>query len=238
MKKLAVINGLRGYAILAVIYFHLIAVFLNLPGFDRTEVGGITIFPQTFLSNGWLGVDLFFVLSGFVLFLPYALGKRKMTTETDWKDFYIKRAERLLPLYYIVVIISVIFVVRWGHVHDFSFWKEMFLMATCTFNFTKATFIPQSNYVLWSLGIEVLFSLIFPLLLIGIAKQGIYKITIATFIVSLLTRIYASFSPEYDVAPHLNMIKDSLLGRLDDFLLGMLICYWFVTDWNKAFLEK
>ncbi|HEY0262866.1 MAG TPA: acyltransferase [Chitinophagales bacterium] len=238
MKKLAVINGLRGYAILGVIFFHLVGAFFYLPGSDSAKIGDITVFPLTFLGSGWLGVDLFFILSGFVLYLPYALGKRKIVTRNDWKDFYLKRAERLLPLYYIVAIISIIFIVRWSNIHEETFWKEVFLMATITFNFTKETFIPQSNYVLWSLGIEVLFSLIFPVLILGIAKQGIYKVSLAVFAISLLTRIYAAFSPEYDVAPHLNMIKDSVLGRLDDFILGMLICHWFVTNWRKTFFEK
>ncbi len=240
MKKLAVINGLRGYAILGVIYFHLIGVFFNQVGWSTYKIFDITIFPLTYLSNGWLGVDLFFILSGFVLYLPYATKSRELATKSDLWGFFKNRAARLLPLYYTVVLISVIFIVRWSHIHDWAFWKEMLLMFTCTFNFTRETFIPQSNYVLWSLGIEVLFSLLFPVLIWGIKKNGIVKFSLFVFYFSFIVRMISYwYKPEYYyVAPHLNMIKDSIFGRLDDFIVGMLVCHWFVTGWKQVWLEK
>lgn len=238
MKKLAVVNGLRGYAILGVIYFHLIGAFFNLPGWQPYYIGETPVYPFTFLGNGWLGVNLFFILSGFVLYLPYATGTRKITTQTDWWEFYKKRAERLLPLYYVVVIISIIFVVRWSHIYEWTFWREVLTTFTFTFNFFKETFIPQSNYVLWSLGIEVLFSVAFPVLIWAINKSGTTRVFMLAFYLSFITRMVASVLPEYNVAPHLNMIKDSLFGRLDDFVVGMLICQWYVADWKKDWFEK
>ena len=81
MKRLAVINGLRGYAILGVMYFHIVAVFFNRAGSDLFLIGNFPIFPKTFLGHGWLGVDLFFILSGFVLYLPYANKTREIKTK-------------------------------------------------------------------------------------------------------------------------------------------------------------
>ena len=111
-------------------------------------------------------------------------------------------------------------------------------MFTATFNFTKETFIPQQNYVLWSLGIEVIFSVVFPLLVWLIIKKGMVKFCIVVFYLSFIVRLVSCFYPEYIVAPHLNMIKDSLFGRLDDFAVGMLICHWFVANWKQNFFEK
>src|ERR1019366_5166991 len=98
MKRLAVINGLRGYAILGVIYFHLIGVFFNRPGWFTFSIGNLPVFPLTYLGHGWLGVDLFFILSGFVLYLPYANGSRELKTKDHLWTFYKNRASRLLPL--------------------------------------------------------------------------------------------------------------------------------------------
>ncbi|MES2591409.1 MAG: acyltransferase [Bacteroidota bacterium] len=238
MKKLAVINGLRGYAILGVIYFHAIGVFINHPGSDIYYIGNIPIFPLTFLGHGWLGVDLFFILSGFVLYLPYATGRRELKTQKELWAFYKNRAERLLPLYYTVVIISVVFIVRWSNVHEWVFWREMLLMFTVTFNFTKGSFIPQCNYVLWSLGIEVLFSVVFPFIIWAMVKRGVIKTCLLVFYFSFIVRMVSCLYPEYNVAPHLNMIKDSLFGRLDDFIAGMLLCHWFITGWKRAWFEK
>lgn len=238
MKKLAVINGLRGYAILGVIYFHLLGVFFNQPGWVTYHIGNMPFFPFTFLGHGWLGVDLFFILSGFVLYLPYAKGSRVLKTQEDTWAFYKNRASRLLPLYYTVVIISAIFIVKWSNIQDTIFWKTMLLLCTFTFNFSKDTFIPQCNYVLWSLGIEVLFSLIFPLLIWWIYKRGVIKFCLVVFYFSLFVRLASTQFPELNVAPHINMIKDSLFGRLDDFALGMLLCHWYISGWKKQWLEK
>ncbi|MDP1744972.1 MAG: acyltransferase [Bacteroidota bacterium] len=238
MKRLAVINGLRGYAILGVIYFHLIGVFFNQPGWYTVFIGDLPIFPLTYLGHGWLGVDLFFILSGFVLYLPYANGSRELKTGASVWTFYKHRASRLLPLYYISLVISIFFIVHASNIHEWSFWKDMILMFTITFNFTKETFIPSYNYVLWSLGIEVLFSVIFPLLIWLIVKKGIIKFCMVVFYMSFIVRVISCFYPNYYLAPHLNMIKDSLFGRLDDFATGMLLCHWFVSGWKQKWFEQ
>ncbi len=238
MKKLDVINGLRGYAILGVIYFHLVGTFVNRPGWFFYQVGDFLFMPFTFLSNGWLGVNLFFILSGFVLYLPYITGKRELNNWTDIFNFYKQRAKRLLPLYYFTVLISFIFIVRRTNIYDPAYLKELFGLLTATFNFSKDTFIPQSNYILWSLGIEIWFSVLFPFLLLLIKQINIYRFAIAVAILSLATRYIASQHPEYWLAPFMNMIKDSLPGRLDDFMVGMLLCYVFTQGVAANFLKN
>lgn len=226
MQRLDVINGLRGIAILAVIYHHLFYDFTP-AGTMPVEISGFTLLPLTYLSNGWFGVNLFFILSGFVLAYPYFLGKRDFKSNSDIKQFYIHRAKRLLPLYYVSVIFSVIFIVHPGEVGAFV--KQVFLMATVTFNFTLDEWYPRYNWVLWSLGIEVWFSIVFPFLILAIDKFGIHKVLITTLIVALITRIIGNdeiFSIE---GPYLNPVRDSLPGRLDEFLLGMFLCYLYTN---------
>ncbi len=66
--RLAEINGLRGIAILAVVWHHLSFALVPTP----PHLWGMPTEPV--LWNGWMGVNLFFILSGFVLYLPYAMG--------------------------------------------------------------------------------------------------------------------------------------------------------------------
>lgn len=238
MKKLDVLNGLRGYAILGVIYFHLIGTFSNRPGWFSYQFGDLLIFPLTFLSNGWLGVNLFFILSGFVLFLPYVTGQRQINTWQDIIGFYKQRAKRLLPLYYFTVLISFLFIVHRTDIYSPDFLKELLILLTATFNFSKETFIPQSNYILWSLGIEIWFSILFPFLIILIKKIDMYKFALGVAVLSLGTRFIASQHPEYWLAPFMNMIKDSLPGRLDDFMVGMLLCYLYVNKVGENFFKS
>ncbi|RQS08467.1 acyltransferase family protein [Burkholderia sp. Bp8991] len=73
IPRLAEINGLRGIAILAVVWHRLSFVLVPTP----PRLWGTP--TELVLWNGWMGVNLFFILSGFVLYLPYAAGKRSFT---------------------------------------------------------------------------------------------------------------------------------------------------------------
>src|SRR5271169_2972100 len=104
--KLDVINGLRGAAIVAVVWHHLFGLYFK-PG-SEIALGPAITQPLFFLSYGWIGVQLFFVLSGFVLYLPFARGKATMASWADWKRYYGRRAARLLPLYYLVALLCLV----------------------------------------------------------------------------------------------------------------------------------
>ena len=220
--RIGVLNGLRGVAILAVIYHHYFAG-LTPPGWLTIYLGSLPVFVGTHLSNGWLGVNLFFVLSGFVLYLPYASGRRRIEGSGDIRAFYMHRARRLLPLYAISTLIFEMVVVRPDY-GSLSCLKYYAVMITGTFPFFPGTFYPRMNLVLWTLGLEIWFSILFPFLLMTIDRFGLRRTVTVTLALSLLTRfvgIGESFRvPHYTV----NYVKDSILGRLDDFVLGMAAC--------------
>ncbi len=227
-SRVGIIDGLRGYAILAVIWHHLTySANPAPPGFHSIQIGDLTLLPFTFLANGWLGVNLFFMLSGFVLFLPYLNRTRVMSSRSDWTDYYRRRAKRLLPLYYVCVVVC-FFLVGTPQAQD------LFFMATATFSFTKTFWFPPCNWVLWSLGIEIWFSILFPILVVAYYRFGIVKLCIAAFLVAFLVRYFGN-TPYFSVRPlpYLSVMKDSVLGRLDDFVVGMLMA-WIFTRTQKA----
>jgi peptidoglycan/LPS O-acetylase OafA/YrhL len=233
LKKIAPINGLRGLAILGVIYFHLAGTFINRPGFHSSSFGNLVFFPYTFLSNGWLGVNLFFILSGFVLYLPYAHGNRKIHNFTDVWGFYKARFLRLMPLYYFTIAVGYILISRNADIYNPDFHKNLLILLTASFNFWQDTFIPQLNYVLWSLGVEIWFSVLFPVLIIAIDKIGFRPVLFLSLLVSLYFRYLGVIHPEKFLAPFLNMYKDGLFGRLDDFVIGMFIADLFVKGYAE-----
>ena len=137
------IQIMRGVAVLLVVLFH-----LNTPG----------------LSGGFLGVDVFFVISGFLMALLYQPG---MATE-----FYRRRAVRLLPAYFFVVMATVL-ASAWltlpadhSQVVEQGLYASVFSSNIGFWNqnsyFSKAEFNPLLH--LWSLGVEIQFYLLVPLL--------------------------------------------------------------------------
>lgn len=229
--RLAVVNGLRGVAILAVIWHH-VGV---LPVSWRAPLAFGWPAPWTsLLSNGWLGVNLFFVLSGLVLYLPYARGTRSLETPGGVRDFYRGRAKRLLPLYYVsLVVIWVCFI---HPTLDLDGLGEVALVTTFTFVFTKSQFAPRFNGPLWSLGIELWASVLFPLLIVAARRIGVRRLLLHTALFALLIRCagVAIAAVERPHNPYLNPLKDSAFGRLDDFVVGMLIAQLVV---EKTWLE-
>ena len=218
-KKIDVINGLRGFAILAVIYHH--TIFQPLSRLLNTD--------PLIAGNGWLGVNLFFILSGFVLYKPYFLKQRVFATRKDILLFYKHRFLRLYPLFFFVCIISVIFFAR---ISPGSIRKLLETLSTLTM-FDNKEFFPSLNTVYWSLILEIWFSIFFPLIIYGINKYGFNRFVLMVFIVSFLVRFAGSYVI-IPVANKANPIKDCVIARIDDFILGMVICNLFFTK-HKIF---
>lgn len=95
------LDGIRGFACLIVVFYHCHSLVGNY--FVSLEKGGWWqhLVWQT-LEIGYSGVDLFFVLSGFCLALPFL---KKPYRKLDWKIYAQKRAKRILPPYWIVMLI-------------------------------------------------------------------------------------------------------------------------------------
>jgi len=138
------IQILRGAAILAVFAFHL--------------------WPKVF-PTGFLGVDLFFVVSGFLMASLYDMSKLSA------QAFYLKRATRILPAYYATVLLTVcagaaiLLPHELGDVVKSAFWAIG--LAGNVSSWAQASYFDASYFQpllhLWSLGAEVQFYLLFPL---------------------------------------------------------------------------
>lgn len=99
-------------------------------------------YTYPWLASFWVfgntGVQLFFVLSGFLLFLPYA---RAMLFQERWpktRTFYMRRALRILPGYYFSLLLLVFFVQRTYLLP--SHWPQLFLFLTFFMESSSATF--------------------------------------------------------------------------------------------------
>jgi peptidoglycan/LPS O-acetylase OafA/YrhL len=225
-QRVDLVNSLRAIALLGVIWTHIFQDAISPRGAYVIYLGAsdFNFLPLTFLSNGWLGVNLFFMLSGFVLYLPYANDTRHMAGAADFKTYYFRRARRLLPLYYASLVVFIAYD-YFANGSLASYWHQ-FLYFSTTFTFDRATFLPVNNWVLWTLGLEIWFSIFFPFLIIAARRFGIGRVLYFVLALSLITRIGGNHVPGIDLT--LNPVKDSIFGRLDDFVVGMWICHVFI----------
>lgn len=219
--KIGVINGLRGIAIVHVIAVHLL-LGLALHPLVRTVVIGSPRFRDIFpFLGGMQPVMLFFILSGFVLALPYIQQRRQMHTFNDVYDFYIRRLRRLGPLYAVCVLISMIFV------SPTYFMEGIPMMFTMTFTLHQHTFYPVYNGVLWSLAIEAAFSLFLPFVLMLGQRVSLQRIFVCSLVFSFLVRVAAV------VFHGLLPMANGLPGRFDDFMCGVFLAVLFVHGKQK-----
>jgi len=161
------LNGLRFIAAFMVIIHHLEQV-LYVFGHDNNWNN-----PIIFLIGG-LGVELFFVLSGFLI-TYLLLTEEKNTKQISIKDFYIRRVLRIWPLYYFLVVLA-FFV--FPHINAFQiptyseqlashYWQALILFVLFLPNLALSGYglvVPYASQA-WSVGVEEQFYLIWPILM-------------------------------------------------------------------------
>jgi peptidoglycan/LPS O-acetylase OafA/YrhL len=231
--RIDVIDGLRGLAILMVIFRHTFFDTFASPGFRMFFFAdGIPFFPFTHLSNTWMGVNLFFLDSGFVLYLPFAAGRRAIRSLGDVRRLYVRRAWRLLPLYYVMLVACLVLDAAVLH-RVKAPWFEIPAYLTFTFPFFPAIWQPRPNGALWSIGVEVWFSLAFPFLVLLVQRIGMARFVACAAAVALATRglAYAHLAGVQSTKT-LNTLADSLPGRIDNFALGMAAAALFTRGWR------
>ena len=147
--RFGALDGLRALAILAVLIHHS----------ALAQEGGAW-------SRGFLGVDLFFVISGFLI-TTLLLRERDRAGAISLRGFYWRRALRILPLYYLVVTLAgIYFVIGRGHLEALQIWPAYYLFFA---NFLTEH-IP-TLYPTWSLSMEEQFYLIWPLVMIWLPPR-------------------------------------------------------------------
>jgi peptidoglycan/LPS O-acetylase OafA/YrhL len=188
-KRVAALDGLRGVAILAVFFYH----YARGAG-THTNSAVIKAF-STLFGFGWTGVDLFFVLSGFLI---TGILYDTLDDPGYYKKFYARRVLRIFPIYYLVVLIFLL-LTPFVEFH----WKSAHLLFLVYLGYPAALIWPilvqTSAYLaithLWSLSLEEQFYMIWPWIIAKLRSSG--NILRACFLVTgaavlLRTLIYAT----------------------------------------------
>ncbi|MGC2198376.1 MAG: acyltransferase [Terriglobales bacterium] len=224
-RRIPELDGIRGLAILLVVIWH----YLSVPLAQSSYPGLHFLGHATILT--WSGVDLFFVLSGFLI---GGILIDARDSATYFSTFYIRRAFRILPLY--IVACCAYFPLSAWVSHAFHGGQlgamPWISYATFTQNFWLRNdrwhvFLAQT----WSLAIEEQFYLTLPLLIWFVPAKQLWKVALVGVFAVLAFRsfVYLHFYPQGQTAAYV-----LLPCRADGLLLGVLAA---IAVRNQAALD-
>lgn len=223
--KLPELTGVRGLAALWVWLYHVWFIAGSPP--VRVEAIGLELTPL--FSIGWIGVDLFFVLSGFVLVWPFIGHDARAFS---FSDFMRRRALRVLPAYYTQMTLLFALAAT-GFMWDLPSWKNTFAHVLFLHNL-NVNWSSAVNGPWWTLPIEWQFYLVFPVLIALLLRFGAWRVLSCVAVVTLVWR-YGSFQWLHLYLPAAPVgTKVWLLGQLPGYL-----CEFFsgmVAAWLVAYL--
>ena len=175
--RLPALDGLRGVAILLVVAHNL--QLLEAPQ------GWIGRFAEFGLNFGWVGVQLFFVLSGFLI-TRILLDTREVSNY--YRSFFARRALRIFPVYFLTLLFMLLVLPKFTSSANLGVatWPYWLYLA----NWTQpgqgaAAYVPH----LWSLAVEEQFYLVWPFLLHRRSSTATWWMCLAIAAISLLARI-------------------------------------------------
>jgi peptidoglycan/LPS O-acetylase OafA/YrhL len=215
-RYVASLTGLRGIAAIFVFVFHYgyfspgIRLDLSVP-----VIGNVLQFP---LGFGFSGVDVFFVLSGFLLSLPFAHATLTRSAHQPLTHYYRRRLLRVFPAYYAQLAIILIFgawFITWQPLGAGALLGHLFMF----FNVGWEPVQPMVG-IWWTLPVELSFYLLLPFIASFMRPARWMVLLVAGILLSLLYRLWSA--DHFAAAPDgaVFVAASHLPGSLPEFLLG------------------
>jgi len=228
MQKLNYVDSLRGVAILMVMLVH-----------TRSKISGLPLGIESFSSYGQMGVQLFFVISAYTLCLS---ASRRKDEQHQLVNYFIRRYFRIAPLYYVGIIIYIVirFLQYKGNLP--SYYTPLNIFANLTF--IHGFYPPANNHIVpggWSIGTEMTFYAIFPILFNLLEKRSL-RTAIKLFFLSVgfsfsieLLLVFFLHKPFVDNS----FLYFNIVNQLPVFILGILLFKLqeinFLDKWHIVF---
>jgi peptidoglycan/LPS O-acetylase OafA/YrhL len=178
------LDGVRGTAILLVVLCH--AALMS-----PTPAGIVGHTVHDALLSGWMGVDVFFVLSGFLItgILVDARGDGERPPPGYFRSFYARRVLRIFPLYYLFVTSALLVAHANGKPAEHgTWWYWIFLPNVLMARYGWLAATPGTGH-LWSLAVEEQFYIVWPTLIAWLPRRSMWVTCLALLVASPLLRI-------------------------------------------------
>lgn len=227
------LDGIRGLAILMILLWHCLAGYLDL---SRQW----SLWVLRVLNLAWTGVDLFFVLSGFLIggiMLDYGRARNFLPV------FYLRRALRIVPIYYLLLLSFVL--ARWAGLPErYPELSRFFAPGpplAAYFGFLQNFFFAAAGHggpewlsVTWSLAVEEQFYLCLPFVIFLVPRRRLAGVLIGLVLATPLLRIML-----FDLPPRPGYADYLLMpARADSLLLGVLGAWLVRQPHLRSWLEQ
>lgn len=215
------IDGLRGIAILLVLWYHAPFLFRELPQFSDQQNPWASLGLFWVMSlGGWIGVDLFFVISGFLITLILI---RVRNASGSSSAFWTRRALRIIPLAGLYLLTLAGLVALGDPLHMLPHFDGWAWYAFYLGNIHIAVhgWQPLAVMILWSLAIEEQFYVVWPLLVRMCNARRLLASSLALVVLAPFIRAFVSSTADYPAVYVLTFC------RLDAFAAGAIIAVLF-----------
>jgi peptidoglycan/LPS O-acetylase OafA/YrhL len=211
--RLGVLDGLRGFAVLLVLWYHV------------WEISWLPPWPAVAFipATGFVGVTLFFFLSGFVISYPFLVAEAAAKPQPSWRHFAWRRFIKIVPSYVLSIVIS--YATGYAQLHsDSAPLPDIVTHLLFIHTWFPATY-GSINGVLWTLAVEVEFYCIFPLIWWAFRRRPWIAAAVMVAIAFMWRAGFAHCC--FDTL--FGQYEENLPGYLDIFAFGMISAYLFVT---------
>lgn len=229
-RHIAVLDGVRVVAMGFVVWFHFwqqswLTPRIAFPYSVGRHFNISSINIEGFVRYGFVFVDMLILLSAFCNFYPYARSILLGEPWPDTKTFYKKRAVRILPSYYLCLLVTVLISLAEGNlVINGYFWKDLIAHLTFTAPFFPDTFLSANfNGVLWTVQIEVLYYIAIPWL-----ARLFGKAPVTTFFGLWLCGAASADYIILEKAEDIRVLVNHALTFAGCYANGMLLCMLYI----------
>lgn len=234
------LTGLRAVAALLVVLFHYKYI---VPGLGQSAAAGGRV-----IQAGFVGVSLFFVLSGFILAYTYIGDDGSL--KGSWRDFLFARFARVYPVYLFALVIALPIFIDISLVHPVGVMKLKDTVRTAVLTpMLLQGWTPKRAWMWngpgWSLSAEAFFYLLFPTIGVWLAKQSARRLQLVTLLSCLALvipqLIFGASRPggiesvtASSYGPWVAFLKFSPLIHLPQFVIGVVTGLAFIARRNVA----
>jgi peptidoglycan/LPS O-acetylase OafA/YrhL len=225
-KFISEIDGLRFIAIGTVVLFHL-AINLSIRAPEAFALPQQGNWLAAVARHGFRGVELFFIISGFILAFPFAAHRLMGRPKVNMKQYFLRRVTRLEPPYMLCMILFFFSAVFLKHQSAQTLFPHLAASLAYLHNIAYGT-ENLINNVAWSLEIEIQFYLLVPLLslIFVIRARGLRRMLIVGICLALVTAQWLFIGPE-------SALYLTIARFLQFFLMGFLLADIYLMDWKE-----